>query len=76
MNVAVNNDGGYFPRLTASHPNPAYPLGKLVDGNVWYHASPPNRWTFEGPPGVGGGRPGDWLCVDFGVARKVDTVKL
>jgi len=71
VNVAVNNDGGYYPRLTASHSNPAYPLGKLVDGNVWYHASPPNRWTFEGSPGAD-----DWLRLDLGVKRRLDTVKL
>jgi len=75
VNVAVNNDGGYFPRVTASRHDPAHPPGKLVDGNIWYHASPPNRWTFAGPPAAGAGEP-DRVGVDFGVARTVDTVKL
>lgn len=71
VNFAVNNEGGYYPRVTASFTNPKTPLGKVVDGNSWYHLSPPNRATFEGSRSAE-----DWVVVDFGVGRKVDTVKL
>jgi hypothetical protein len=70
-NYAVNNDGGYYPRVSASHLNPATPLSKLTDGNYWYHLSPPNRWTCEGSA-----RETDWVVLDFGVKRRIDTVKL
>jgi hypothetical protein len=71
VNYAVNNDGCYYPRLISSFANPKYPLGKLNDGNYWYHVSPPNRWTFEGSP-----NDRDWLVVELGAKRRVHTVKL
>jgi hypothetical protein len=71
VNYAVNNDGTYYPRMTASYANPDTPLGKLNDGNFWYHVSPPNRWTCEGSPHAT-----DWCAVDFGTKRQIDTVKL
>ncbi len=71
MNFAVNNDGDYFPRLSASFVAPGTSLSKVIDGNRWYHKDPPNRWTCEGSP-----NPTDWIEVDLGVARRVDTVKL
>lgn len=71
VNFAVNNDGLYYPRVTASHTGPNASVSKLIDGNYWYHVSPPNRWTAEGSP-----NPADWCAVDFGVKRKIDTVKL
>jgi hypothetical protein len=43
----------------------------LIDGNYWYHASPPNRWTFEGSPAAK-----DWLALELGVKRPLHTVKL
>jgi hypothetical protein len=70
VNHAVNN-GGYYPRLSASFSNPNQSLSKLNDGNYWYRASPPNRWTFEGSP-----NDRDWIVVDLGVKRQVHTVKL
>lgn len=71
LNYAVNNDGDYYPRLTASFTDPKTALSKVNDGNVWYSVSPPNRWTTFGSP-----NPTDWLAVDFGVSRRIDTVKL
>ncbi|HZT82919.1 MAG TPA: discoidin domain-containing protein, partial [Gemmataceae bacterium] len=71
VNFAVNNDGHYFPRITASYSNPRTPVSKVIDGNYWYHASPPNRWTCEGSPNTS-----DWLAVDFGVKRPIHTLKL
>jgi hypothetical protein len=71
LNYAVNNDGDYFPRFTASFVAPKTSLAKVNDGNYWYHPSPPNRWTCEGSP-----NDSDWVAVDFGTPRRIDTVKL
>jgi hypothetical protein len=71
MNFAVNNDSTYFPRVTASFTHPKTPLHKVNDGNYWYTIHPPNRWTILGSTNAK-----DWLEVDFGVARKIDTLKL
>lgn len=71
VNFAVNNDGTYFPRLTASYSSSDTPIAALNDGNYWYHLHPPNRWTTAGSPNAS-----DWVEVDFGVARKIDTVAL
>ncbi len=71
VNFAVNNDGDYFPRVAASYSAPGTSLGKLTDGNYWYHRSPPNRWTCDGSPHAA-----DWVAIDFGVRRPVHTVKL
>jgi hypothetical protein len=71
VNFAVNNDGHYFPQVAASYVAPRTSVAKVVDGNYWYHASPPNRWTCEGSPNST-----DWVALDFGVKRKVHTIKL
>jgi hypothetical protein len=71
VNYAVNNDGLYYPRVSASFAGPNSSAAKLIDGNYWYHVSPPNRWTCEGSPNKA-----DWFAIDFGVKRKIDTVKL
>ncbi len=71
VNYAVNNDGDYYPRLSSSFVNPKTPISKLIDGNYWYHISPPNRWTCEGSP-----NPSDWVSIDLGGNRKVHSVKL
>ncbi|WP_202921650.1 MGH1-like glycoside hydrolase domain-containing protein [Anatilimnocola aggregata] len=71
VNFAVNNDGTYYPRLTASYSAPKTSTGKLHDGNYWYHQHPPNRWTCEGSPNER-----DWVIVDLGTPRRVHTVKL
>lgn len=71
LNYAVNNDGDYYPRLTASFTAPKTALDKVNDGNCWYAVSPPNRWTTFGSP-----HSTDSLEVDFGVSRRIDTVKL
>ena len=67
----MNNDGNYYPRITASHTGPNSSPAKVIDGNYWYHVHPPNRWTAEGSP-----HDSDWLTIDFGVKRKIHTVKL
>lgn len=71
LNYAVNNDGDYYPRLTASFTDPKTSLEAVNDGNYRYTVHPPNRWTTQGSP-----NPSDWLEVDFGVARSIDTVAL
>jgi F5/8 type C domain/Bacterial alpha-L-rhamnosidase 6 hairpin glycosidase domain len=70
-NWAVNNGGAAFPLATASYSAPLHPPFYAVDGGIWYHRSPPNRWTAEGSVNAT-----DWFEVDFGVERSVETVKL
>ena len=69
-NFAVNNGGRGYPLATASYSAPATPPFYAVDGNYWYHTSPPNRWT-----AVGSGNATDWIAVDFGVSRPIAAVK-
>ncbi len=71
LNYAVNNDGDYYPRLTATFTDPKTTLSKVNDGNCWYAISPPNRWTTFGSP-----HPSDSLELDFGMPRRIDTVRL
>ena len=70
-NYAVNNTLGYFPKFSASHSSPDSRITAIGDGQVWYHRTPPNRWTSEGSEAAT-----DWAMVDFGIARPVDEVKL
>jgi len=71
VNFAVNNDGTYYPRLTASYSNSKTPPAKLADGNFWYHRDPPNRWTCDGSPNAS-----DSVSIDFGTTRELHTAKL
>jgi hypothetical protein len=71
VNFAVNNDGHYYPKAAASFTDPKTSVGKIIDGNYWYHAAPPNRWTCEGSTSKQ-----DWLVIDLGVKRRIDTAKL
>jgi hypothetical protein len=70
-NYFVNNDGDYFPRVTASFTSPRSSLSKLNDGNYWYHLHPPNRWTTEGSSNLT-----DWVEIDLGQKRQLESVKL
>ena len=70
-NFVVNNDGTYFPRLTASYSSPKTSINKLNDGNYWYVPHPPNRWTCEESPNER-----DWVVIDFGMKRTIHTIKL
>lgn len=71
LNYAVNNDGTYFPRVTASYSDTKTPPGAANDGNYWYHERPPNRWTSAGST-----NDTDWYAVDFGAKRPVEKVSL
>jgi hypothetical protein len=70
-NVAVNNGRGAYPWVRASFSAPENPPFYLVDGNYWYHESPPNRWTTISSP-----HSQDTVTVDFGAERLVEQVKL
>jgi hypothetical protein len=70
-NFAVNNGRGAFPAITASYSAPSTPPDFLVDGNIWYDQSPPNRWTDEGS-----GLPAATITIDFAVPRPLERVTL
>jgi hypothetical protein len=71
VNFAVNNDGTYYPRLTASYTAPNTSISKLNDGNYWYIPHPPNRWTCVGSPNAT-----DSVVIDFGTKRSIHTIKI
>ncbi len=71
VNFAVNNDGTYYPRLTASYSAPNTSPSKLQDGNYWYMQHPPNRWSCADSP-----NDRDSLLLEFGTPRRVHTIKL
>lgn len=71
INYVVNNDGTYFPRVTASYTANNTSLAKVNDGNYWYLQHPPNRWTCENSPNSQ-----DWIEVDLGMPRAIQTIKL
>ncbi len=71
MNYAVNNDGDYYPRITATFTAPKTSLDKVNDGNSWYTIHPPNRWATTGSSNAS-----DSIELDFGTPRRIDTVKL
>jgi hypothetical protein len=71
VKYAVNNDGTFYPRVTASFSAPKTSISKVNDGNYWYTPHPPNRWTC-----AGSGNDSDWCQIDFGMPRAIHTVKL
>ncbi len=71
FNYAVNNDGDYFPRFAASVVGPRSSLNMICDGESRYDIRPIDRWTALGSPNQS-----DWVSVDLGVPRSIDTVKL
>ena len=60
-----------LPAHVASFTSAKSDLGKIIDGQFWYHVRPPNRWTSEGSPNAS-----DWVAIDFGTPRPIHTVKL
>lgn len=71
INYAVNNDGDYYPRLSASHVGENSSLTFVNDGQYRYDISPNNRWTTTGSKSKN-----DWIAVDLGMARTIDKVSL
>ena len=70
VNVAVTNDGGYFPRITVESTAAGSSAGQLGDGVAWYLRTPPNRWVSAEP-----GRAAT-IEIDFGRPRRIDQVRL
>jgi hypothetical protein len=70
-NFAVNNDSAAYPAIRASFSGAKSSVSHLVDGNYWYHESPPNRWTTVGSPNSR-----DTVMIDFGAPRLVEQLKL
>ncbi len=71
FNYAVNNDGDYFPSYDASHTGPGSSLAMIYDGQYRYDTPPTNRWT-----SVGSTEEADWVSLDLGMPRAIDTIKL
>ena len=71
VNFAVNNDGDYYPRITAGSVQRGTMPAKLIDGNAWYDLHPPNRWVAEE-----GAAHEDVLELDLGMVRAVDTLRM
>jgi hypothetical protein len=71
VNLAVNNGRGPFPWVTASFSAPGTSPHYLIDGNRWYLTAPPNRWAT-----TGSGSDTNWVLLDFGIARPVESLAL
>ena len=71
FNYAVNNDGDWFPRFAASHVGAGSALSYVNNGQYRYDLRPVDRWTT-----VGSESDSDWLEVEFGVRRPIETVRL
>lgn len=70
-NVAVNNDKTEFPRIRASVADAVNDPHKLIDGNYWYHVTPPNRWIT-----LGSVHARDTVTLDLGAKREIRRVSL
>ena len=71
VNRAVNNGHAPYPLLITSYSAPGTSPHYLNDGNYWYAASPPNRWTTVGSP-----HPRDSIVLQFGANVKIDSLQL
>lgn len=71
VNFAVNNDGDYYPQVTATAVQSGTSPAKLIDGNYWYDLHPPNRWT-----SLGSASAEDTVTIDLGMARPIHTIRL
>jgi hypothetical protein len=70
-NLAVNNGHRPYPLVTTSYSAPGTSPHYLNDGNYWYAASPPNRWTTEGSPHAS-----DSILIDFGAPVPIDSLRM
>jgi hypothetical protein len=70
LNYAVNNDGDWFPRVSATHTEPGSSLHYLHDGQYRYDLRPNNRWS------SGATNEEVAVTLDFGTSRQIDEVKL
>ncbi|MEE3033397.1 MAG: discoidin domain-containing protein, partial [Planctomycetota bacterium] len=71
FNYAVNNDGDYFPHFTASVVGKGSSLSMICDGESRYDIRPVDRWTALGSESAT-----DWVSIDLGMPRAIDTVKV
>lgn len=72
VNFAVSNDGGYYPRIHASSTAPDTSLGNIIDGTfVYSYPRPINRWVSDFKSAAP-----QWVELDFGISRPVESVKL
>jgi len=71
VNLAVNNGGHPFPFVQTSYGAPGTSPHFLNDGQYWYDSAPPNRWTT-----VGSKSAREWITIDFGIPRELESVKL
>ncbi len=71
VNFAVNNDGDYYPQITATAVQSGTSPARLIDGNYWYDLHPPNRWT-----SLGSASAEDTVTIDLGMARPIHTIRL
>lgn len=71
INYAVNNDGDFYPRFTASSVGRGTNLSYVNDGQYRYDLNPNNRWTTTLSDNKT-----DWIQVDFGTPRPIENVML
>ncbi|MDP6718994.1 MAG: discoidin domain-containing protein, partial [Pirellulaceae bacterium] len=71
FNYAVNNDGDYFPRFAASIVGKGSSLNMICDGESRYDIRPVDRWT-----ALGSESSTDWVSINLGMPRTIDTVKV
>ena len=71
VNIAVNNGHELFPQITTSYSAPGTSPHFLNDGNYWYAAAPPNRWTTTGSPHAT-----NWITLDLRWPQVVSSVTL
>lgn len=69
--LAYNRTGVGFPSVTASYTSQHDRLTEAVDARIAFTRYSRNRWT-----AFGSRNPSDWLQVDFGTPRLVETVEL
>lgn len=71
VNFAVNNDGDYYPSYQVSFAGDKGAVAMVHDGEYVYDRRPLDRWTTVGSPNSE-----DWIAVDFGTIRPIQTVEL
>ncbi|HEX7020124.1 MAG TPA: glycosyl hydrolase family 65 protein, partial [Gemmatimonadaceae bacterium] len=69
--LAYNPGGAAYPRISASFTSPYDTVTEATDARVEFTRYSRNRWT-----AFGSGNREDWLDVDFGSPRLVETVDL
>ncbi len=71
VNLAVNNGDPEGAEVWTSYSAPGTSPHFLNDGNYWYSAVPPNRWTTAGSPHAS-----DTITIAFRMPARLDSVRL